>query len=109
MDRFILKVGLISMFSFFSTFSYAIDIKVTTSTENVTGIGFTVNGEQHGGLGNSYDKNNMPEGMYSFGLRYNGQDISCLSKEGKEQIKITKDTTATLILDNGKCTLEMQS
>jgi hypothetical protein len=109
MKRFILKICIISMISLFSISSFAIQVKVQTSAKNISGIGFSVEGKQHGGLGKSYETSNLPEGMYTFGLRQKGQDVGCTTKEGEESIKLTKDSIATLDYDNGKCTLKIES
>ena len=90
--------------------SYAINISVRSSSNNVSALGFTVNGKNHGGAGTSYSAKNMPAGQYTFGVRVNGTifgtDVPCMTSRG-QYVTINQD--ANIILDyNGKsCRLRM--
>lgn len=108
MERFIQQVYIFLILSLVTTFSYAIEVKVQTTSKEVTGLGFTVDGKQHGGLGTSYEAKEMPEGKYNFGLRDKDKDIGCHNDKGEESVQLVKNTTATLVYENGKCTLEIQ-
>jgi hypothetical protein len=98
------------LFCFFST-SYAIDVNVQATSSDVSGLGFTVNGKNHGGKGNSYTAKNMPSGIYTFGIRVNGaifgKDISCYTGNGGNRINLNKDTNATLMYDGKNCKLKI--
>lgn len=95
---------------FFISSTYAININVH-STSKVSGLGFTVNGKNHGGMGSTYSAKNMPVGKYSFGLRVggaiSGKDIPCNSDNGQKYIMLKKDTTAILQYSGKNCTLKI--
>ncbi|MBV8801867.1 MAG: hypothetical protein JO131_02670 [Gammaproteobacteria bacterium] len=97
------------LFFFFSS-SYAININVH-STSKVSGLGFTVNGKNHGGMGNTYSAKDMPEGKYSFGIRVggaiSGKDIPCNSSDGQKYVILKKDTNAILQYSGKSCTLKI--
>jgi hypothetical protein len=91
---------------FIST-SYAINVNVHSTSSSITGLGFKANGSKHGGMGQNYEGKDMPKGSYAFGVRVKGKDVPCLSN-GKRNIKLTKDTDATLVLKGGKCTVTVE-
>jgi hypothetical protein len=105
--RKIPKLLLTSVLTLFITQVYAIDVDVQSTSKNITGLGFTVNGSKHGGLGSSYHGKDMPKGSYVFGVR-KGKDITCFVK-GKKFTKLTENTKATLMLKGRHCTAELQS
>jgi hypothetical protein len=69
----------------------------------VSALGFLANGKKHGNAGRSYSSNNVPPGIYEFGVRVGGlfgTDIPCFYK-GKQRVKL--NSNATVILNyNGK-------
>jgi len=83
--------------------TYAIDVNVQSTSKDIMGLGFTVNGSKHGGAGTSYTGSDMPKGSYRFGVRSKGKDIPCASSDGKRQFKLTRNTNATLKFRGGKC------
>jgi len=94
------------IFTFVST-SHAIQINVKSSSKEVSALGFTVNGKNHGGAGKSYLASNMPAGTYEFGVRVNGlfgTDVPC-SYHSKKEIQLNKDTMAILNYDGQACTM----
>lgn len=99
----------ICLFLLFSS-TYAININVH-STSKVSGLGFTVNGKNHGGMGSSYSAKNMPKGKYSFGIRVggaiSGKDIPCNSGNGQKYVNLKKDTNATLQYSGKSCMLKI--
>jgi hypothetical protein len=105
-----LKYFIVIFLFFFISTSYAININVQ-STSKVSGLGFTVNGKNHGGMGNSYSAKNMPEGKYSFGIRVggaiSGKDVPCNSDDGQKYVTLKKDTNATLQYSGKNCTLKI--
>jgi hypothetical protein len=105
-----LSLGLLTMFL---TCTYincaAINVNVESTNENIEGLGFTVNGKQHGGMGHSYKGDNMPKGNYTFGVRKKGKDITCFTSDGKKHVKLKADTNATLMFDNKKCVVKLGS
>ena len=107
MGSIITKILVVSSLSLMAISSYAIQVKVQTSFKDAKGIGFTVDGKKHGGVGTEYTGNEMPAGSYSFGFRYEDKDIGCTNDQGENQIKLEKDTVVTLDYKDGKCTLTM--
>jgi hypothetical protein len=108
MIRFILKTVVASVLSLFVITSYAIEVNVKTNADKVTGIGFTVNGKKHGGMGSSYKAKDMPaDADYTFGLRIGTQDIGCKTEGGDEAVKLSADSNIELSYTDGKCTLKM--
>ena len=97
------------LFLVFSS-SYAININVH-STSKVSGLGFTVNGKNHGGMGSSYSAQNMPAGKYSFGIRVggaiSGKDVPCNSDNGQKYVILKKDTDAILQYSGKTCVLKI--
>ncbi len=87
----------------------AITVSVDSTNENIVGLGFTVNGKKHGGPGHSYSADNMPKGSYNFGVRKKGKDIPCLTANGKRSIKLKADTKVTLMFDDKKCQMKVNS
>jgi hypothetical protein len=92
---------LLAMLAFSNT--YAINVNVRSTSKQIMGLGFTVNGSKHGGAGTSYEGSDMPKGSYRFGVRSKGKDITCVSSDGKRQFKLTKNTNAVLKFKGGKC------
>jgi hypothetical protein len=105
----IIKISLGCFLFFLVTQSYAITVNVRSTSHKITGLGFTVNGEKHGGMGDSYHASHMPKGSYTFGLRAHGSDIGCVDKDGKKTIQLTKSTNAILHLKGRRCTMEINS
>jgi hypothetical protein len=105
----ILKVviSLLATITFSSAF--AINVNVHSTSSKIDGLGFTVNGSKHGGMGANYHGNNMPKGSYTFGLRVKGKDIGCLDKSGKKNFKLSRSSAATLSVKGGKCTVKINS
>jgi len=99
----------ICLFLFFSV-TYAININVQC-TSKVSGLGFTVNGKNHGGMGSTYSAKNMPEGKYSFGIRVggaiSGKDIPCNFENGQKYVILKKDTNAILHYNGKNCVLKI--
>lgn len=89
--------------------SYAITVSVHSSAKNIEGLGFTVNGAKHGGVGSTYHGTNMPKGSYVFGLRSHGKDIGCIDNRGNRSVKITRSSNATLSLNGRHCTVHVNS
>lgn len=100
----------ISLFCFFSM-SYAISINVQSTSNEVAGLGFTVNGKNHGGRGNSYTATNMPAGTYTFGIRVGnslfGKDVSCYTGNGMNRVNLKNNTNAILEYDGKNCKLRL--
>lgn len=96
--------------SLIASSTYAININVQ-STSKVSGLGFTVNGKNHGGMGSTYSAKDMPEGKYSFGIRVGGtvlgKDIPCNASNGQKYVILKKDTNATLQYSGKSCVLKI--
>lgn len=113
MRTFLTIIIATSLLLFFST-CFAIQVDVQTSSNDVYALGFTVNGEQHGGPGKHYSKNDMPaDAAYTFGIRVGGlvigaRDIGCTTDNDNQSIiTLRSDTKATLNYDKDSdhCTL----
>lgn len=91
--------------------SYAINVNVRSTSNDVSALGFTVNGKNHGGMGTSYSAMNMPAGTYTFGVRVGGAvfgtDVPCNPVSGSKYVNLNKDTTATLVYDGKSCKLKI--
>jgi hypothetical protein len=87
----------------------AITVNVSSTSKNITALGFTTNGSKHGGLGSTYHASGMPKGSYAFGVRAHGKDIPCYGKDGKKTVKLTKSTKATLEFKGKHCTVDLGS
>ena len=88
---------------------YAIEVSVQSPSDNVSALGFTVNGKNYGKAGHAYSKSDMPAGSYQFGMRVGGlfsPDIGC-SLNGKESVYLKTDTRVTLNYDGGKCRIKL--
>jgi hypothetical protein len=99
------------VFTFFILFflistSYAINVNVRSTSSKIDGLGFSVNGAKHGGIGSSYQASKMPKGSYSFGLRVKGKDIPCY-QDGKKSVQLTRNTNAVLSLKGRRCNLKI--
>lgn len=94
--------------SLFSLQSYAIVVNVQSNSDQLMGLGFTVNGQQFGGMGNNYSKDDAPVGNYAFGVRTN-RDIGCFTRDGKKTVVLKKNTNAFLQFDGKKCLLKLSS
>jgi hypothetical protein len=86
----------------------AITVNVESTNQNIEGLGFTANGEKHGGAGHSYKGENMPNGSYAFGVRKGGKDIPCMYN-GKRAVKLKSDTNATVMLKGQHCVVKIGS
>lgn len=85
---------------------HAIEVNVQSTTNDISGLGFLVNGESYGGLGDSYRQTGMPKGTYSFGVRVGGifgDDVEC-HVDGKTTVDLNQDTTVMLNYDGKTCT-----
>jgi hypothetical protein len=86
--------------------SYAINVSIQTPSQEVSALGFTVDGKNHGGMGRSYTGKNMPAGNYSFGIRIHGvfgTDVPCYVND-KRSVMLNQDATVMLQYSNNKCT-----
>jgi len=99
------KILLFLLPIFLTSLSYAIQVNVKSPSRKVQALGFTVDGDKHGGLGKSYRGRNMPKGDYAFGIRSHLKDVPCLTKKGKKTVSLTKNTNATLIFNGETCVL----
>lgn len=99
-------VGVVS--SCFILNCYAIQVDVKTSSKQVSALGFTVNGQKHGGPGSSYSASKMPVGSYSFGVRVKNADVGC-PVSGQSSVMIKKNTVAILTVHGNKCTAQIHS
>ncbi|MES2217415.1 MAG: hypothetical protein V4501_03280 [Pseudomonadota bacterium] len=102
-----LAVGL--MLTFFISECYAIDVNVQSTSDKISGLGFTANGSKHGGPGTSYNGSSMPKGVYTFGLRADGKDVGCVDSHGKKKIKLTTNTNAVLNFNGRRCIVKISS
>lgn len=84
--------------------AFAIRVSVLSTNKDIFALGFKVNGEQHGGMGTEYQSSDVPAGTYTFGVRWQGQDIRCSDKSGKSQINLTHDARVVLNFKGTKCT-----
>lgn len=99
---------------FVSSVSYAIQVDVSTNSDDVYAVGFYVDGNQYGGPGKFYSQSDLPAGaLYTFGLRiggliFNAEDITCTTVNGGHTaIVLNSDTHATLMYDgNKRCYVE---
>jgi hypothetical protein len=95
----------------FCSISYAINVNVQSTSKDVSALGFTVNGKNHGGRGNSYSAKNMPTGLYTFGIRVGGaifgKDISCFTDKGTNRVTLNSDTNAILEYNGKNCKLKI--
>ena len=103
----ITKISLSLLLAATITNANAITVNVTSTSKNLTALGFTVNGSKHGGLGSTYHGSSMPKGNYTFGVRAHGKDITCYDKDGKKSVKLTKSTNATLKFKGKRCTVDL--
>ncbi len=107
-----LKVIVGLFLSLFILKVYAIQINVQSSSKEVFGLGFAINGKDHGGAGKTYSITGMPVGgLYNFGVRVGGpfgNDVDCL-KQGKKFFVLKTDTTAVLTYLGSRCTLQIYS
>ena len=101
------KFSLAALLSVFVVNSYAIQVNVSSTNSNIDGLGFTVNGEKHGGPGTTYEGRDMPQGSYAFGLREKGKDVPCYSKGGKRTVNLNKDTNAVLHFNGRHCNVTL--
>jgi hypothetical protein len=101
----ILTICALSLLTLFTLPSYAISVNVQSPSPQVAALGFTVNGSKHGGAGQRYSGNNMPAGMYSFGIRVGGvlgTDVPC-SINGRSTASLTRNANVTLIYRGNRC------
>src|SRR5690348_14812541 len=98
------------LFLFISS-TYAININVQSTSKNVSALGFTVNGKNHGGMGSTYNAKNMPIGKYSFGVRVGGtilgKDVPCNLSNGEKYVILKSDTNALLHYNGKTCMLRI--
>jgi len=91
--------------------SYAINVSVQSTSKDISALGFTVNGKNHGGMGTSYSAKDMPTGSYSFGIRVggviSGKDIPCNANGSKKNVNLNKDTNAILEYNGTNCILKI--
>lgn len=102
-------LGIVMML--FALNSYAIQVSVSSSSNGVAALGFTVNGKNHGGAGKSYSNSDVPAGSYSFGVRVGGllgKDVGCTVK-GNGNVTLTKDASVTLNYNGKTCTAKIAS
>ena len=82
-------------------------IKVTVKTKyNVTGLGFSVDGHDKGGLGREYTAKGPLGKRYSFGFRkgvFASSNVSCGS------MVLNKDSIVHLITDGKTCHPELRT
>lgn len=102
-------LGLI-IYCYLST-SFAITVTVSSATKNISALGFTVNGQSHGGMGSAYRATNMPSGQYSFGIRVGGAitgtDVPCPLANGHRYVNLKNDTRASLAYNGQRCLLTL--
>ena len=106
--RILPKFLAISSILFVTLPVYAIEVSVQANTK-VEAIGFTVDGNKHGGTGSSYHASDLPKGVYSFGLHADAKDIGCVDKRGRKMFKITQNTHAVVNFQDGRCTVSLGS
>lgn len=108
-----IKIMIGTFLSLFALQSYAIRVDVQTFGAGVKALGFTVNGESHGGRCCTYSKTSMPTGSYSFGVRVGsligGTDVSCVTRGGESSAMLNTDSTAILFYSNDKCKMRIVS
>ncbi|AMP89461.1 hypothetical protein [Legionella pneumophila] len=95
-----LSIVLLSLICFKNFASDTINITVITKEKNAIAIGYSVNGNQYGGLGNSYSGKGPKNKEYQFGYKKDsifGKDISCGS------ITLNQDSKVTLVNNNNQC------
>ena len=108
--RILLKVLVMGCVTFLMTQSYAIQVNVRTNANEIEGLGFTVNGAEHGGMGNSYQGVDMPKGSYAFGLRdKEGKNIPCFTKNGKKSVQLSRNANAYLTYNGRRCMVSVGS
>ncbi|MHB1947214.1 MAG: hypothetical protein ACYCQI_03770 [Gammaproteobacteria bacterium] len=106
--RYQFKILALLLLASFSLNCYAIQVNVKSTSNDIMALGFSVNGENHGGLGTSYSNDNVPVGDYIFGVRaHNNNDITCYTNQGKASIHLNKSTTATLHYDGKNCKVQL--
>jgi hypothetical protein len=92
--------------------SYAINVNVQSTSRNISGLGFTVNGKNHGGMGSNYRATNMPTGKYTFGIRVGGsvfgKDVPCHPNNGHSYVILKQDTNALLEYNGKTCMLSLR-
>lgn len=107
-----MHIFLAIVLAFFASNCFAIQVHVQSSSQQVSALGFTVNGKNYGAAGSSYSKNNAPSGVYTFGIRINGifgKDVGCKTSDGKNQVTLNADTTAILDYNGKQCVLNLSS
>lgn len=107
-----IKIILGFFFFLFSLQTFAFQVTVKSSSKEVSGIGFSVDGKNHGGMGKSYTKANMPAGSYAFGIRVDGlfgTDVGCKTPKGKKYIALKNDTVAIVKYQKNVCIVQIYS
>ena len=107
-NQFKFIIGFALAFVIFNV--YAIQVYVKTLSNDVAALGFTINGKNYGGMGKSYIRNNAPAGSYTFGVRVGGifgDDVGCMTAQGKDSIMINGNTTAILTYKGKQCTVKV--
>lgn len=107
--KFVLKTATLLFLASCSLGSYAIQVSVESPSPEVSALGFLLDGKEHGDAGQSYIGNNMSPGVYIFGVRVDGlfgTDVGCYTKDGKNSLRLTKDTKAILTYKNNKCVVK---
>lgn len=99
-----------------SVAAHAIQVNVSTTSNEVYALGFTVNGTEYGAAGNHYSKSDLPAGAeYKFGVRVGGliidaKDVGCVTiNESRPTVVLNTDTNVTLLYDagNDKCYIQL--
>ncbi|HBB6896458.1 TPA: hypothetical protein I8038_000480 [Legionella pneumophila] len=99
-SRISLSTVLLSLICFNIFASDTIMITVNTKEKNAIAIGYSVNGNQYGGLGSSYSGHGPKNKEYQFGYKTDsifGKDISCGS------MTLSQDSKVTLVNNNNQC------
>lgn len=99
----VMKIFSCIFIAFFSFSSYAeqnIRITVKTNANDISGLGYIVEGKKIGGRGDSYSGNGPINKQYKFGYRTRLPfltDISCGTQT------LTRDSTIILVTDGKNC------
>lgn len=82
-----------------------IKLYVSSMSEDVAALGFSVDGKEYGGMGKMYSKGGLPSGaVYDFGVRVGGvfgQSVSCGSR------KISTSSSVRLSYKDGHCSVSV--
>lgn len=101
------KALVLLVFSLSSLHAHAIQINVQSTSSDIMALGFTVNGENHGGLGTYYTNDNSPKGAYTFGVRSHNNDVTCFTNQGRMSIQLNKSSTAILHYNGKACKVQI--